>query len=42
LLMHVKVRHCIGVTFAMRYFKPLIINQVTKLTWLCFDLCLFC
>jgi len=21
---------------------PLIINQVTELTWLCFDLCLFC
>jgi len=24
----------------MRYFKPLNINQVTELTWLCFDLCL--
>ncbi len=21
---------------------PLIINQVTELTWLCYDLCLFC
>jgi hypothetical protein len=25
-------------TCAMRYVKPLIINQVTELTWLCFDL----
>jgi hypothetical protein len=23
------------------YSKPLIINQVTELTWLCYDLCLF-
>jgi hypothetical protein len=29
-------------TCAMRYFKPLIINQVNELTWLCYDLCLFC
>jgi hypothetical protein len=28
-------------TCAMRYFKPLIINQVHKLTWLCFDSCFF-
>ncbi len=24
------------------YFKPLIISQVTELTWLCYDLCLLC
>jgi hypothetical protein len=29
-------------TFPMRYFKPLIINNVTELTWLCYDLCLLC
>jgi len=23
------------------YFKPLIINQVTELTWLCYDLWMF-
>jgi len=28
-------------TCAMRYFRPLIINQVTELTFLCYDLCLF-
>ncbi len=26
-------------TCAVMYFKPLIINPVTELTWLCFDLC---
>jgi len=29
-------------TCGMRYFNPLIINQVTELTWLCYDLCLLC
>jgi hypothetical protein len=29
-------------TCAVRYFQHLIINQVTELTWLCYDLCLFC
>jgi hypothetical protein len=27
-------------TCAVRYFKPLIIIQVTELNWLCYDLCL--
>jgi hypothetical protein len=29
-------------TYAVRYSKPLIIIQVTELTWLCYDLCLLC
>jgi len=29
-------------TCAVRYFKPLIINPVTELTLLCFDLCFLC
>jgi hypothetical protein len=46
LLMHIKVWH-LGIntfsfTCAVRYFKPLIIIQVTELTWLCYVLFLLC
>jgi len=37
----IRGRNTFSFTCAMRYFKPLIINQVTELTWLCYDLCLF-
>jgi hypothetical protein len=29
-------------TCAVRYFKPLIMIQVTELTWLCYNLFLLC
>ena len=52
LVMHIRVRHyrcqtwiigfkTFSFTCVVMYFKPLIINQVTELTWLCYDLCLF-
>ena len=28
-------------TCVVMFFKPLIINKVNELTWLCYDLCLF-